>query len=374
MAMDSALALQDKVYFCAMKLSYFFYLCLLASGLSAQDILPGLQGQALLDALATEYRPATVLDYNDARDFMYGELDVVNDSIFCVYTGFGIQRSQGITPRTDAFNKGINTEHTWPQGFGAGQGSPRSNLHHIFPSRIDVNGDRGSLPFGEIPDGQTSRWYYLGQNQSTIPPLATRPLYSELLTNERFEPREDHKGNVARAMFYFYAMYRAESDAEDPNFFPPQIQTLCDWHDLDPVDARELARTEAIASIQDGKINPFVVDCNLLSRTYCPNLLPISCLSSSSTSSSAAATVFQHLGVGRNEQGAYTLFRFQQSAQVAVQWLDLLGRPLASQNLQWLDAGVHIFQASQQQQGPQLGRFSIRSADGHWYSQTVLIP
>lgn len=358
-----------------MKLSFLFSLCLLAGSFNAQDILPGLQGQALLDALLSEYRPTSVLDYNDARDFMYGELDVINDSIFCVYTGFGISRSPaGIAPRTDAFNKGINTEHSWPQGFGAGQGNARSNLHHIFPSRIDVNGDRGSLPFGEIPDGQSSRWYYLDQSQANIPPLATRHLYSELSSNQRFEPREDHKGNIARAMFYFYTIYRAESDAEDPNFFPPQIQDLCSWHELDPVDTRELIRTEAIASRQDGKVNPFVLDCNLLARTYCPSLQPISCLSSATTSSPAAARIFEHLGVGHNEQGSFTLFRFQHPVQVNIQWLSLLGRPLANETQQWVEAGTQIFQASPNYQGPQLGRFSIQSPEGRWYSQTVLLP
>ncbi len=355
-----------------MKIAYFFVFLPLLSGLTAQDILPGLQGQALLDALAAEYRPTTVLDYNDARDFMYGELDVVNDSIFCVYTGFGIQRTPGLPPRTDAFNKGINTEHTWPQGFGAGEGSPRSNLHHIFPTRIDVNGDRGSLPFGEIADGQTSRWYYLGQSQATIPPLAIRDLYSELLSNERFEPREDHKGNVARAMFYFYTIYRSESDAEDPNFFPPQIQTLCDWHALDPVDARELARTEAIASRQDGKVNPFVVDCNLLARTHCPDLLPTSCLSA--TEEIRPTAVFEHLGVGRNEQGAFALFRFEATVEIQIQWLDMLGRPLQQTAQQWLEAGLHSFSPRSPHLGPQLGRFSIKTQDGRWFSRTVLLP
>lgn len=355
-----------------MKTALFFAFCLAITGLTAQDILPGLQGQALLDALATGYRPATVLDYNEARDFMYGELDVVNDSIFCVYTGFGIQRTPGLPPRTDAFNKGINTEHTWPQGFGAGQGPPRSDLHHIFPTRIDVNGDRASLPFGEIPDGQTSRWYYLGQNQAAIPPLAVRDLYSELLSNQRFEPREDHKGNVARAMFYFYTIYRAESDAEDPNFFPPQIPSLCDWHDLDPVDARELARSEAIATRQDGKVNPFVVDCNLLARTYCPNLLPTSCLSA--TEDISPVPISEYLGVGRNEQGVFALFRFQAPVEVQLQWLDMLGRPLQQPAYQWLDAGVHRFSPNSPHPGPQLGRFSIKTQDGRWLSQTVLLP
>ncbi len=358
-----------------MKAIYIFCLLSAPFALGAQDIFPGLQGQALLDALAAAYRPATVLDYNEARDFMYGELDVVNDSVFCVYTGFGIRRTPGIPPRTDAFNKGINTEHSWPQSFGAEFGSPRSDLHHIFPTKIEVNGDRASLPFGEIPDGETSRWYYLGQEQSNIPPLAIRPLFSELLTNVRFEPREDHKGNVARAMFYFYTIYRAESDAAAPNFFPPQIATLCNWHDIDPVDARELARTEGIASQQDGKVNPFVIDCNLLSRTYCLDLLPVACLSAvEEPSRSSSLAAFSLLGVGRDEQGSFVHFTLAQNLQLKIDWMDMLGRPIESQGHDWLEVGRQSFRLSAASGGPLLGRFTFRAQNGQWWIKTVVLP
>jgi hypothetical protein len=48
--------------------------------------------------------------------------------------------------------------------------------------------------------------------------------------------------------------------------------TLCDWHNYDPVDSLEWERTFAIAKYQDNKANPFVLDCSLAKRAYCPNL------------------------------------------------------------------------------------------------------
>ncbi|MDV7400839.1 endonuclease, partial [Arthrospira platensis SPKY1] len=84
-----------------------------------------------------------------------------------------------------------------------------------------------------------------------------------------FEPREAVKGAIARAMFYFYTMYREEADAADPDFFRQQVQTLCQWHRQAPPDARELARTRAIARHQDGKPNPFVLDASLAERAFC---------------------------------------------------------------------------------------------------------
>jgi len=94
-------------------------------------------------------------------------------------------------------------------------------------------------------------------------------LYSER-KNGTFEPREDHKGNVARAMFYFNTMYHAEANDADPNFFELQRQTLCAWHHLDPADSLEIARSWQIANYQDGKPNPYVLDCSLAARSFCP--------------------------------------------------------------------------------------------------------
>ena len=63
---------------------------------------------------------------------------------------------------------------------------------------------RADFPFAEIPDNETDTWYYLTLTLNTIP-SSNIDLYSER-RNGFFEPREDHKGNVARAMFYFYTM------------------------------------------------------------------------------------------------------------------------------------------------------------------------
>ncbi|WP_219607928.1 endonuclease, partial [Vibrio parahaemolyticus] len=55
--------------------------------------------------------------------------------------------------------------------------------------------------------------------------------YSES-TNEEFEPREDHKGNVARAMAYLYTVYDLPSGSK--RWFENQLNTLYQWHLLDP--------------------------------------------------------------------------------------------------------------------------------------------
>ena len=88
-----------------------------------------------------------------------------------------------------------------PQSRGAENGYAKSDMHHLYPTRVDVNSDRGSFPFAEIDDNRTESWYYLNQTRGSIP-STNIDLYSEK-QGSRFEPREDHKGDVARSMFLF---------------------------------------------------------------------------------------------------------------------------------------------------------------------------
>ncbi len=232
-----------------------------------QDVYPGEQGNTLLDDLESHYKPTTVLTYKEARNEMFGDIDNVNDSIYGVYTDKPIYLNHNSSdPKGDAYSKGFNTEHTFPQSQGA-TGNAKSDIHHLFPTQVDVNGDRGHLPFSEINDNSTDTWYWLDYEGSSIP-TANIDEYSELKKDEYFEPREAHKGNVARAMMYFYTMYH---DQANSSYFQGMIPTLCAWHYQDAVDQREWDRTWAIAAVQ-GKPNPFVLDCTLAERSYCSDL------------------------------------------------------------------------------------------------------
>ena len=233
-----------------------------------QDVFPSYQGSTLLDNLESSYKPNSVLTYKNARNTMFGELDNVNDSIYCVYT----QKRLYVNPNNsvhiqEMLGKGMNTEHTFPQSKGA-TGKAKSDLHHLFPVLSDVNSDRGSYPFAEINDATTDRWYRGSITQSSIP-NSNIDEYSEADLSHSFEPREDHKGNVARAMMYFYTMYHAQSNS---GFFEGMRPTLCAWHYEDAVDQKEWDRTWAIASLQSNKPNPFVLDCTLPERSYCAGL------------------------------------------------------------------------------------------------------
>ena len=215
-----------------MRFSLTLFTVLFVAQLQAQfhriPVLPSLSGQALLDQLVIDYKPLNVQSYSFARDVLYGSiLADDNGTVRCVYTGLEITIPFGADPTDWNFmngsNNGMNTEHTWPQSNGASIGNARADMHHLFPTRSPVNSARGSLPFGEVNDNSATSWYYLTTTQGNVPG-SNIDLYSEL-GNGFFEPREDHKGNVARAMFYFYTMYRAQADAADPNYFGLQQST-----------------------------------------------------------------------------------------------------------------------------------------------------
>lgn len=250
------------------------FLLLFLTQLQAQfdiPVFPNLVGDNLLDEVVDEYKPVTVLSYGAARDLMYSTIYNKNGLVSCVYTGHTLSLPLGVDPSTHLYmngaSNGINCEHTYPRSKGSDSGNATADMHHLFPSRIGTNSSRGNLPFGEIEDNQTVTWSYLDQTQNNIPNTNIHS-YSERISG-RFEPMEEHKGNVARAMFYFFTMYQSSAIDADPDFFESQRETLCDWHYQDPVDTNEWERTNLIAEYQNGLANPFVLDATLATRSFC---------------------------------------------------------------------------------------------------------
>jgi len=88
----------------------------------AQTIIgEGLTGQPLLIHVVNNYKTSTTLGYTDARDILYGTIDLKDgNQLSGVYTGYTITLDPLLDPSTDAYNQGINCEHTWPQSMGAG--------------------------------------------------------------------------------------------------------------------------------------------------------------------------------------------------------------------------------------------------------------
>ncbi|MEA5604447.1 endonuclease [Nostoc sp. UHCC 0252] len=229
-------------------------------------ILPQLSKVALVEELAKEYRPSKNLNYDRARDEMFSIIDNRAGIVTDIYASYQIRLNGNGDPSQEADKLGLNTEHVWPQSKGADNGNARSDLHHLFPARKDINSERGNKPFDDIADTSTKKWYRNDAVQSTIPTRAIDE-FSES-ASAKFEPREKVKGDVARAVFYFYTIYRNQAEKVDRNYFQNQRQTLCKWNQQDLPDITEIERSNAIAKFQ-GNDNPFVLDVTLAGRAYC---------------------------------------------------------------------------------------------------------
>ncbi|NVJ02801.1 endonuclease [Myxococcus sp. AM009] len=201
-------------------------------------LFEGLRDGALLDALQDYSSGKRTVSYNEARRLMFSSLDV-NESgnVVCVYTGAEVKG--GKIPN----NSVMNTEHTWPQSKGA-TGSAKSDLHHLYPTDSKANSRRGSFPFGVVVN---ERWSQNGAKFGT-----------DARGNMVFEPPDSHKGNVARAMFYFSATYNKSISNDEE-------AVLKAWNKLDTVDSAEVERNRRIATIQ-GNSNAFVEDSALADR------------------------------------------------------------------------------------------------------------
>ncbi len=229
----------------------------------------GLYGDELFDYINDNYQASNTLGYNNARDIMYSIIDIKQgNQLTGVYSGYTITLDLNEDPSTNAYEQGINCEHTWPQSLGAGSEPMKSDMHHLFPTKSNVNSSRGNDPFDESTDSQTDKWY---KDDYYIQSIPTQDIdeYAEKLNppnqeDERFEPREVQKGNTARAMFYFYTIY---NNVASQDFWNLQYQTLIDWHFYDLPDQTEINRTNSIASYQ-GNVNPYVVDPSIVGRAF----------------------------------------------------------------------------------------------------------
>lgn len=183
------------------------------------------------------------ISYDAARVELFGYIANENGQVRCVYTNEWYACSHGGTPNWNL----INTEHTWPQSMGA-TGAAKSDLHHLFPTNSQANSIRGNYPFGEVVNAS---WQEGGSKKG-----------SNASGNTVFEPRDDHKGDAARAIFYFSLRYNNPS-----NFLNSANQqaVLRDWYYADPVSQYEIHRNNEIKDVQN-KPNPFIEYPMLLDR------------------------------------------------------------------------------------------------------------
>ena len=216
------------------------FIWFISESLICQTIIgPGLTRESLFNYLSTNYKTSTTLGYNQARDVMYSIIDLEDDNTLKgIYTNYTITIDPNQDPRPQTNAQNMNCEHSWPQSMGAGSEPQKSDLHHLYPCRGNVNSSRGNKPYAEIDDNDTDKWWRFDYYETSIPSQYIDEFSEVDNDNGKFEPREVVKGNIARGMFYFFTIY---NDEADHNFFEEQKYFLNLWHKQDPVDEIELA-------------------------------------------------------------------------------------------------------------------------------------
>ena len=236
------------------------------------SIFPSLTGNQLLDSLRAAYAPDVVYSYDTARDHLFSDVENNTGIVECIYTGKTVSIDPVESDPTGyAYtNYNFNTEHIYPQSKGASASPARSDLHHLRASYGNVNSSRGNLPFGVVESVHVNRWWkYDSVSQtysSDTTPDGDLGLWSRTGTSA-FQPRDNNKGDAARAVYYFYMMYASAANEADPAFFTGMMEDLLAFHDDDPIDATETTRNNRINTIQ-GNLNPFIVDTTLVRRAF----------------------------------------------------------------------------------------------------------
>ena len=213
-----------------------------------------LSGETLKLALRTQMNQGfRVLSYNEARDSMYLSFDnwatngrgAASNTLECVYTG---RQISGFTTRTQVQNtpNDFNCEHTFPQSFFSSASPMISDMHHLFPTDNNANNQRANTPFGVVLGAPS--WSQGGSK----------------LGGGVFEPRDVHKGAVARAMLYFGIMYGGNATVQI-NYLTSQEPILKSWAKQFLPTAVDVRRNNDIGRAQ-GNRNPLVDYPQFLNR------------------------------------------------------------------------------------------------------------
>jgi deoxyribonuclease-1 len=201
--------------------------------------------EELKDSLTAIIDDHNSVGYTTARDSMYGHIDNDAGWVECVYTG----RRAYFNTRAGATANNFNCEHTWPQSFSGESEPMKSDIFHLYPSDMTANGMRANLDFGIVT---SASWSVGGSKLGTD---------SEGQTV--FEPRDVHKGNVARSHFYYIIRYDGNYNLYQ-NPFKMEAH-FRNWHTTDPVDSAEQQRNEDIRDLQYNR-NPFIDHPELVDR------------------------------------------------------------------------------------------------------------
>jgi endonuclease I/chitodextrinase len=241
-------------------LSVFFTLLINAQAESYyNDVDLTAEGLSLKENLATK----TINAHTNILSYGWDALkatDVNPDNSSEVLLIYGYTQS-GTTARTRGINDhggnsgDWNREHTYAKSLGnpnLGTSGPGADAHHLRPSDVQYNAQRGSLKFadGSGNSGSVSGGWY---------------------------PGDEWKGDIGRMMMYMYLRYGNQclpkgvgvgtTNSVDSNM----IDLFLEWNAADPVSDFERQRNtyhESNENYSQGNRNPFIDNAYLATRIW----------------------------------------------------------------------------------------------------------
>lgn len=236
------------------------------------DPAAGLYGEALRNALYTIIDDHTVL----ANSQLWSAYEVCdakpNGTVWDMYSDvpdgtpayvyqFGADQCGTYNEEGDCFNR----EHSFPQSWFDSSVPASTDLFHLYPTDAWANQKRGNNAYGEV--GSTT---WVGSNGSKL----GNCIYPGC-SGVAFEPIDAYKGDFARSYFYMLTRYLPELGSWNSpmmsggEFLPWAENMLLEWHALDPVSAKEIARNNAVFNIQ-GNRNPYIDQPTWVSSIWGP--------------------------------------------------------------------------------------------------------
>ena len=176
---------------------------------------------------------------------------------------FGVDQCGSYNNEGDCYNR----EHLWAQSWTNNDGTEKTDLHHVYPTDGYVNNRRGNYAFGEV---RNASW--TSRNGSKLGSCATTGFNGTV-----FEPIDEYKGDIARALMYVSVRYYTEDSQWDNSDMTTKsvikswaMTMLLRWHEEDPVSPKEINRNNAVYGKQ-GNRNPFVDNPEFAPMIWDPN-------------------------------------------------------------------------------------------------------
>lgn len=207
--------------------------------------------------LHTKIYPHTHLfysNYGPAVVTPFASRDTTGDQrvLTCVYSGENKVYTEPFDWTTNGFSREHTYCHNWMPTDPAQGLEEYEDYHHLFPTNQNsANGVRSNYPLGEVVTATSTYLegkFGLNAKGETV-----------------YEPRDSHKGDAARAIFYEATCYTTiggnswalRNPISGTIPYGQNQNILKTWNFQDQPDAWEIARNDFIESIQ-GNRNPFV--------------------------------------------------------------------------------------------------------------------